>query len=682
MKHTLLFAAMICLGATACKDNQSEATKSASANPDILSSHLDTTQHPGDDFFTYANGGWLSKNPIPASESGWGIFNLVADENYAQIRKISEDASANSAAKGSAQQQIGDFFFSGMDSASIEKMGAAPLQGELDKIAAAKSTADIVNLINEYQVLGVAPAYSIGAGQDMKNSEKYRVYLSQGGLGLPDRDYYFNTDSRTKNIRNEYAKHITNMLSLLYKDSAKAAAASPLIMKLETDMASAHKKLEEMRDPYANYHKMSVADIEKLTPAIPWKSAFAMMKISTDSVIVGQPAFYTKLNQLLNTVPLETWKHYLNWQLVSSFASTLSADFDTEHFAFYNKILNGAKEQRPRWKRVLDAQESALGDALGQLFVKEYFPEKTKKRYEDMVEQVVISYGEHIQKLDWMSDSTKQKALTKLKAITRKVGYPQKWKDYSRMNISRDSYCKNVMESNRWHFNYQIEKLSKPVDRSEWDMTPQTYNAYYNPSNNEIVLPAAIFTAPGYKDDELDDAVMYGYVGASTIGHELTHGFDDEGRQFDEKGNLKNWWSKEDEAKFKAKATMLVEQFNAYVVLDSLHVNGKATLGENIADLGGIVIALDAFKKTKQYQEGKSINGLTPLQRYFLGYAYGWMQTRRPEKLAAQILTDVHAPIFLRVNGPMSNCDEWYRTFNVQAGAKMYRDSTSRVRIW
>jgi putative endopeptidase len=281
-----------------------------------------------------------------------------------------------------------------------------------------------------------------------------------------------------------------------------------------------------------------------------------------------------------------------------------------------------------------------------------------------------------------MSDSTKEKAIVKLNAITKKVGNPSKWKDYTAMNITRDSYCKNIIESNKWHFNYEAQKLNKPVDRTEWSMTPQTYNAYYNPSNNEIVLPAAIFTAPGYKDEEIDDAVIYGYVGASTIGHELTHGFDDEGRQFDEKGNLKNWWSKEDEAKFKVKANLLVDQFNKYTVLDSLHPNGKATLGENIADLGGIVIALDAFKKNKQYKEGKLIAGLTPLQRYFMGYAYGWMQTRTKEKLAAQILTDVHAPIFLRVNGPMSNCDEWYKTFNVTAQNKMYRDSLSRVRIW
>lgn len=680
VQHFLFFACTTFF--IACKDNAGDATKNSSKQEDLLGSHIDSTVHPGDDFFTYANGGWLKNNPIPKSESGWGIFNLVEDENNAQIRRISEDASAANSAQGTPQQQIGDFFYCGMDSASIEKNGISPLKSELDKIDAIKTKEDLINVLTDEQIIGVSPAYSIGVGQDMKNSDINRVYLSQGGLGLPDRDYYFNTDERTKSIRNEYQQHVATILALVHHDSSKSKSQSADILKLETAMASAHKKLEDLRDPYANYHKMSVNELNKLTPSIHWNDVLKKMNISVDTVIVSQPAFYTKLNSLITTIGIDQWKSYLTWQLVSSFSPYLSTAFDVEHFNFYNKTLNGAKEQRPRWKRVLTAQEAALGDALGQLFVKEYFPAKTKKRYDDLVEQIVISYREHIQKLDWMSDSTKQKAITKLNSITRKVGYPNQWKDYSKMNIGKESYCKNVMASNQWRFNYEVEKLGKPVDRTEWSMTPQTYNAYYNPSNNEIVLPAAIFTSPGYKDEDIDDAVIYGYVGASTIGHELTHGFDDEGRQFDEKGNLKNWWSKEDEAKFKTKATALVDQFNSYVVLDSLHPNGKACLGENIADLGGIVIALDAFKKTAQYKEGKLIHGLTPLQRYFMGYAYGWMQVRTSQKLAAQILTDVHAPIFLRVNGPMSNCDEWYKAFNVTSSNKMYRDSASRVRIW
>lgn len=685
MKLRHLIGITLLSGLLSCGESGKKEAASADATrttADILRAHIDTTVKPGDDFFQYANGTWIKNNPIPPSESGWGIFNLVADENYAQLKRISEEASATNSPQGSAQQQIGDFFYCGMDSASIEKQGITPLNDLLQKINQVKTTNDLIQTIAQLQVIGVQALYAFDIEQDMKHSDKNMVYLSQGGLGLPDRDYYFNTDANTKNIRQEYLAHIRNVLMLLDPDSAKAGRNSAAIMKLETEMAKSHKKLEDLRDPYANYHKMSLDQLDKLTPAMNWKKSLADLNVVADSVIVGQPAFFTRVQSLLQGTGIETWKTYLTWQLLETYSPYLSSAFDDEAFHFRNVILNGSTERRPRWKRVLDAQEAALGDAMGQLFVKEYFPEKTKKRYEDLVEQVIISFRKHIEQLDWMSDSTKQKALKKLNAITRKVGYPSKWKDYSQMKIGKESFAKNIMEANRWRFNYEADKLKKPVDRSEWSMTPQTYNAYYNASNNEIVLPAAIFTAPGYKDDEIDDAVIYGYVGASTIGHELTHGFDDQGRQFDELGNLTNWWSKEDEAKFKTKANLLVEQFNQFVVLDSLHPNGKATLGENIADLGGIVIALDAFKQTAQFKENKPIEGLTPLQRYFLGYAYGWMQVRTPKRLASQLLTDVHAPIFLRVNGPMSNCDEWYQAFNVTPGQKLYRDPQTRVKIW
>lgn len=673
---------VVCLFTLSCKDSDNTTNTQITTQADILASHMDTTVHPGDDFFTYANGGWLKKNPIPKSENGWGIFNLVADENYLRIKKISEDASAVNASEGSPSQQIGDFFFSGMDTSTIESAGASPLKNELDKINTATTSNDIVQLITTMQKMGASPLYDMYVAQDLKNSDKNFLYISQGGLGLPDRDYYFNTDARTTGIREAYQLHVQKMLQLIANDSAKANTQTKAVFTIETEIAKVHKKLEELRDPYENYHKMSVKAFSSSNPALQWEKSLNDLNIKVDSVIIGQPAFCNKINAMIQKFSVDEWKAYLTWHLVSSFSPYLSNAFDQEHFHFYSEIMRGSKEQRPRWKRVLDAQEGALGDALGQLFVKEYFPEKTKKRYEDLVEKIVESYREHITKLDWMTDSTRQKAIVKLNAITKKIGYPSKWKDYSRMKINRKTYCQNIMAANQWEFEYEIEKLTKPVDRSEWGMTPQTYNAYYNPSNNEIVLPAAIFTAPGYKDEEVDDAVIYGYVGASTIGHELTHGFDDEGRQFDEKGNLKNWWTKTDETNFKKRADLLVDQFNKYTVLDSLHPNGKATLGENIADLGGIVIALDAFKKTAQYKEGKMIAGLTPLQRYFMGYAYGWMQTRRPEMLATQLLTDVHAPIFLRVIGPMSNCDEWYRAFNVTPNHKQYKDSLSRVRIW
>lgn len=682
MRTFSLFFVSLGLTALLGCENQQKSTESTQKLGDILHTHLDTTIHPGDDFFTYANGGWLKNNPIPASESGWGIFNLVEDENLMRIKTISENATNAHAQVGSPSQLIGDFFSSGMDSMKIEQNDTKPLLPILDKINACKSSQDITTTIAYLQEIGVAPLYSLSIYQDMKNSDKNCLYISQGGLGLPDRDYYFNQDQQTTKIRLAYPAHIKNMLSMLYADEAKATAQSKVIIELETKIAQAHKKLEDLRDPYANYHKTASVVIEKSYPSFNWINQMKMLQIQVDTVIIGQPVFMQKINELIQTQPIETWKAYLTWHTLTSFAPYLSNKYNTENFNFYVKLMSGVQSQRPRWKRVLNAQESALGDALGQLFVKQYFPEKTKKRYELLVEEIVKSYRNHIQQLDWMSDSTKEKALIKLNAITKKVGYPDKWKDYSRMQINRDSYCGNIIASNSWHFRYEADKLNKPVDRTEWSMTPQTYNAYYNPSNNEIVLPAAIFTAPGYKDEEIDDAVIYGYVGASTIGHELTHGFDDEGRQFDEKGNLHNWWSSADEKNFNQRAQELVKQFDTYTVLDSLHPNGKATLGENIADLGGIVIALDAFKQTKQFKDNQSIAGLTPLQRYFLGYAYGWMQTRTKEKLAAQLLTDVHAPIFLRVNGPMSNCDAWYKAFNVTSSHKMFRDSISRVRIW
>ncbi|MEZ5046774.1 MAG: M13 family metallopeptidase [Chitinophagaceae bacterium] len=678
--RTLLIYVFVASLLISCKDTPNSTVQIASE--DILENHIDTTVHPGNDFFAFANGAWIKKNPIPGNETGWGIFNLVDDENYARILTISEAATKSNANKGTPMQLIGDFFSAGMDSMSIEKQGIAPIQIILDSIHAIKNSNDIMHCIAWLQQIGVNSLFSMYVGQDMKNSEKNRLYISQGGLGLPDRDYYFNTDSNTNNIRNQYQQHIQKMFYLLHQDSSHAISQAKGVYAFEKLLASSHKQLAALRDPYANYNKWHVNKTEAEYPKMQWRDMLKQWNVSADSIIICQPKFLETAQQLLATSSVEVWKDYLTWHVISTFSNYLNEAYNKENFNFYSRILNGQKEQKPRWKRVLNTQENALGDALGQLFVKEYFPEKTKKRYEKLTEEIVESYRNHIQQLSWMSDSTKQKAIKKLNAITKKVGYPNTWKDYSAMDISRASYCQNVIASSTWHFNYEINKLNKPVDRTEWGMTPQTYNAYYNPSNNEIVLPAAIFTCPGYADDEVDDAVIYGYVGASTIGHELTHGFDDEGRQFDDKGNLENWWSMEDEKKFKERADKLVKQFNSYTVLGNLHPNGEATLGENIADLGGLVIALDAFKKTKQFQEGKKIAGYTPLQRYFMGFAYGWMQTRTDEKLKAQLLTDVHAPIFLRVNSPMSNCDEWYNAFQVTPSHALYVDSMNRVRIW
>ncbi|WP_255496094.1 M13 family metallopeptidase [Mucilaginibacter sp. FT3.2] len=651
---------------------------------DPVFDNLDQSVSPRTDFFKYANGGWLKRNPIPAAYSSWGIGNVVSEELRDKLKKINEDALAANAPKGTTTQKIGDFYFTGLDTVNIEKRGVDALKIQLALIDQANDVPAILNAAAVLTTSGTRNVFGSRVGQDAKNSAKMMLQLGQAGLGLPNRDYYFKTDARTTKIRADYiTNHLPTMLKLSGYTDEQAKAGAESIYKIEKFLADSSRKLEKLRDPYANYHKMTVAQLNTLTPDINWNTVFKTLELKpVDTVIVGQPEYYRALNTALKTFPAANWKAYLRWKLISSYSPYLNKAADDESFRFGGKVISGRKEQLPRWKRVLDTENGLMGEALGQLFVKEYFPLTAKLRYTEMVEAIRQAYREHIAKLDWMTPETKQKALVKLNAIHPKVGYPDKWKDFSTLVMDRESYAGNVMRARHWAYLVNINKLGKPVDHTEWGMTPQTYNASYSPSNNEITLPAAQFSIPGVKDSEVDDAVAYGYVAASTIGHEITHGFDDEGRQFDAKGNLKTWWTPTDSVKFTKRATMLANQFSNYVVLDSLHVNGKATLGENIADLGGIVLGIDAFKKTKQYKEGKLINGLTPMQRFFLGYALGWLGQERDEALANQILTDVHAPGFLRVNGPFSDVPEFYEAFHIKKGDKMWLDPDKRVRIW
>ncbi|PLK42213.1 M13 family metallopeptidase [Emticicia sp. TH156] len=660
-----------------------QSKSSESSRRDILTEVVDTTVLPGDDFFKYAVGNWIKHNPIPASESSWGIGSLVQEETYSRLKNISEESAKNPGKAGSNEQKIGDFWFTGMDSIGTEKQGLNPVKPDLDRIAAIKDMDGVLKEIAVQHTYGVGVLFGNYVFQDEKNSEEQALHLYQGGIRLPDRDYYFNTDSRNTQIRKEYKAHLQRIFQLLGADQAKAASNAASVYALEEELARHSRKIEDLRDPYKNYNKMDMVALEKLAPAMKFRELFVNMKMpQVKSVIVAQPEFYTAVDKLLKITPVETWKAYLTWNFISSYASELSSPFAKEDFYFYRTVLRGVKEMKPRWKRVLDAEENLLGDALGQLFVKNYYSEKTKKRYEELVKNIFSTYKERIEKLDWMSDSTKHKALLKLSTVMPKVSYPDKWKDFSSLDIKRDSYVQNIIRANQWWYQYSINKIGKPVDKTEWDMTPQTYNAYYNPSNNEIVLPAAIFFIAGLNDEQLDDAIIYAYAGGSTIGHEITHGFDDQGRQFDEKGNLKDWWTKKDSDEYNKRAKGIIEQFNDYVVLDSLHVRGEATQGENIADLGGVVLGLEAFKKTEQYKSGKKINGFTPLQRFFLGYALAWMGHTRNEALANQIMTDVHAPGFLRVNGPLVNIDEFYEAFGIKPGDKMYRAPMKRVKIW
>ncbi len=666
------------LSTSSCKDK----TKTDISKSDALAVNLDTTVSPGEDFFQYANGGWIRKNPIPGEQSAWGIGNLVVEENLKRLREISEKAAASNASKGSAEQKIGDFWAMAMDSAKIEADGLKPIQPFLDKISAITDTKSLVATVAELKKAGSSTLFSDFIAQDDKNSEVMTYKLWQGGIGLPEREYYFKTDSATVAIRDEYLKYITLVLNMAGDDAAAATAAAKNILGLETKLAQASRKLADLRDSYKNYNKMAITDLGKMNASIDWNNFLLITGIKhIDSVIVGQPEFFVALENVLKTTPIADWKSYVKFNLVTDFSGALPDKFGIATFNF-NKLFSGARERKPRWKRAIQSSENVMGEMMGQLYVKEFFDETAKERYEDLVEAIRQALKDRISKLTWMSDVTKQKAYAKLAAMKKKVGYPAIWKDFSSMEIGKESYVQNLVNANTWLHYFQVNKLGKPVDRDEWEIFPQTYNAYYNSSNNEIVLPAGIFTVPGYRDEELDDATVYGYAGASTIGHEIIHGFDDEGRQYDDKGNLVSWWTPKDEDEFKKRADVMVKQFDEFEPLPGYRINGRATLGENIADLGGILLGIEAFKKTEQYKENKIVGGLTPMQRYFLGYALGWLGHMREEQLRNRLMTDVHSPGKYRVNGPFVDVEEFYTTFNIKPGDKMYRADSLRVRIW
>ncbi|MEZ5037685.1 MAG: M13 family metallopeptidase [Chitinophagales bacterium] len=675
MKKTFLILFTISVGLVSCTNNQKIKT-------DPLVEAIDTTIAADDDFFMFANGKWIKEHPIPDAYSNWGIGNLVQEQIWEQLKKTNENAQKR--ANNTTEQKIGDFYTSAMDTNTIEKNGLKDLQPELDRINKISNLKDLTEAVAYFNTIGVPLFFDFGIYQDLMNSDKNIIYLYQGGLGLPNRDYYFNTDQRTSEIRKEYQNNfIKNIFTFSTDKTTEFNFSADAIFKLEEKMAKSSRKLEDLRDAYANYNKKSIQDLQKLTPNFDWNLYFKELNIQNiESVIVGQPEFFVALNNLLQEQNLKTLKNYMQYHLIANYAPYLNKAIDEVDFNFYSKLIKGKKEQLPRWKRALIWEEDAMGEELGKLYVKENFSETAKKRYIDIVKNVMTAYEKRIKLLSWMSDSTKQKAIEKLHSITYKVGYPDKWKDFSKLEISKNSLVQNQKNISKFWLDDAINKLGKPVDKSIWEMTPQTYNAYYNPSNNEIVLPAAIFTVPGYKDYQLDDALVYGYAGASTIGHEITHGFDDEGKEFDNKGNLNKWWTATDDKMFEEKTKAYVNVFDNLKVLDSLKVNGSATLGENIADLGGIAIALDAFKQTKQYKENQLIDGYTPLQRFFLGYALGWRMHMRNEEIANRVLTDVHALYFHRVNIPFSHTPEFYDAFNIKPDSKMYVAPDKRVRIW
>ena len=647
-----------------------------------LDAFVDRSADPRDDFFRFAVGKWLNDHPIPANERRWGIGQVVQEETYARLLRINETAMAQRAEPGSNTRKIGDFWRAAMDADAAAAQALHPLDGEFTRIDAVAARYQLLPLIARLQRMGVNAFCNLYVFQDEKHSDRHALHLYQGGLGLPNRDQYFDDDARAVALRKAYVEHVGTMLGLLGAPPAVARRDAERVMAIETELARASRKLEALRDSEANYNPFEVDQLARLAP-LAWRDYVAAIGLpGLQDVVVGQPEFFVQFGKALQDRPLADWQAYLRWHLAHAFAAQAGGAFEAEDFRIYGTVLTGTPEQRPRWKRMLDEEENLLGDALGQLYVASHFPPAARVRYDKLADDVIDAFRARLRTLDWMSEPTRQRALSKLDALRKKVGYPEKWKDYASYEVTPRSHLENVVRGRIWQTDYDNAKLAKPVDRREWEMTPQTYNAYYMAPNNEIVLPAAAFILPGIDDADVDDAVVYGYAGATTIGHEITHGFDDEGRQYDEHGNLASWWLEADDVAFKQRARVVVEQYGSTVAVGELRVNGEATQGENIADLGGIVIAWDAFTKTAQYREGKPIGGFTPAQRFYIGWALGWMMQVRPEALALQVKTDYHSPSFVRVNGPVSNQPEFHAAFGVKPGDRMYRTERERAKVW
>lgn len=686
----LLIALGISIGLYSCNSQDKKPYK----DPLDLSAR-DTTVSPAQNFFEYANGTWVKNTKIPADMRAWGSFYIARKRLNQEVKKILDSCSAIiNPQEGTPAQQIGDLYASAMDSNAINQAGLTLLKADLARIQAIKKVNGIILEVGKEYTEGdwnwkwyhdvfsrfkVGQLFTLYAFTDAKNSEVVKIYCNQGGLGLPNKTYYFNTDSSGKAIISAYKKYIAQILELS-GDSAKAQSDAEAIFSLEKKLAQASKSPVELMNIGANYHLMTLSNLNKLTPNINWIQLFSKMGIQQDTVIVGQPKFFKALSGLLKNEPISLWKKYLTFHLINRYAPWLSQPYSESNFIFYERTLQGLQKQKARWKRAAALINNSLGDALGQIYVKRYFPPSAKAYMEKMVNNIEAAYRVHIKNLTWMSDSTKAKALDKLNAVVKKIGYPDHWKDYSSIEINRKSLIGNLKRIGQWYYQYDMAKLNKPVDRSEWFMTPATVNAYYNPFSNDINFPAGILQPPFYFQNA-DDAINYGGIGM-LIGHEITHGFDNHGSKFDKNGNLKNWWTKEDRKKFDKRAEGIVKQYNAYTVLDTLHLNGKLEETENIADVGGVSIAYSAFKNTKEGQSDTLINGLTPDQRFFLSFAQIWRIKVRPQFITFLIHSDPHAPAKWRVNGPLSNMPAFYKAFNVKQGDKMYRADSVRVKIW
>ena len=642
---------------------------------------IDASASPCTDFYQYANGKWLASHPIPADRPSFGGFSELSDRNQAVLHQIVDSAVAGPPAPaGSVRRKIADFYRSGMDTARIERDGAVPLAPEFARIAAVSNVPSLEAEIAHLHKIGVGAVFGFGIGADEKNSLHTIAQVSQGGLGLPDRDYYTKTDSKSVALRAAYTAHIARMLTLLGDRPDTAQAEAQTVLALETQIAQASMTRLERRDPNATYNKMTLAQLDALSPGVSYQPYFAAVGAPDPGpLIVGQPKFFAAVGGLMKTVPLADWKTYLRWHLLSSTAPFLSAKFVDENFAFRGTTLSGVTVNQPRWKRVLRETDGELGEGLGQLYVAEAFPPAAKARALVLVQNVKAALRTRLASLDWIGEDTRRQALVKLDKMRIKIGYPDHFRDYSKLQVNSPSYVVNVLAANRFDFNRDLAKLGKPVNRSEWHMTPPTVNAYYSPSGNEIVFPAGILQPPFF-DPKADDASNYGGIGA-VIGHEMTHGFDDQGRQFDGDGNLKDWWTAADKKNFQTRADGVAAQFDRFVAVDDAHVNGHLTLGEDIADLGGVKIAYLAFEKSQIGKPRVKIGGFTPEQRFFLAYAQIWRINVRPEALRMSLATDPHAPNRFRVLGPLANLPEFAEAFPCPAG-ETRTTVAARVNIW
>jgi predicted metalloendopeptidase len=678
---SLAVAGLLALGACA----PGQATDGADMPAPALASGVDTTGfdrsvRPQDDFFAFVNGGWLKRTQIPADRTSTGTFLALRDNSQAALRAIIDSVAAGQNAPGTTGQKVGDLYRSFMDTARIEQLGVTPVRADLDRIAAVRSRDQLPELFGQLRRVSVAAPFAFSVGQDAANSSRYAVSVSQSGLGLPDRDYYLVDNERNTAIRTAYVQYLETLLRL--SGSADAAAGARQVLAFETELARIQWDRVRNRNRNATYNPMSVADVQARTPGFRWSSYFAAAGLpsSVDSVIVRQPDYLNAVDALMAATPLETVKTYLAIRVLDPAAQYLGRDFRDARFAFRGRVLSGQEQNRQRWELGVGAVEGALGEAVGALYVQRHFSAQSKARMEVLVANLMAAYREAIDELEWMSPATKAEAQAKLAGFTVKIGYPDEWRDYSGLEIRPGDLMGNVRRSAAFEYQDMIGRLGKPVDRTEWGMTPQTVNAYYNSVNNEIVFPAAILQPPFF-DLNADDAVNYGAIGA-VIGHEISHGFDDQGRKSDGQGNLRDWWTASDAAAFEQRANMLVEQYGAFEPIPGARVNGRLTLGENIGDVSGVAIAYRAYKKSLEGRQPPVIGGFTGDQRFFLGYAQVWRSMMREQTLRQNLLTDTHSPGMYRTNGVLANIPAFYEAFNVRPGDRMYLPAERRVKIW